>query len=86
MHLAVSGIYGAIFGLLTYLMPRRLFVRTPGWLAGLIYSAVLLLVALGILLPGLISPLAELPTLSLALGHVAYGLVLGWRALPGTSN
>ena len=82
MHLAVSGIYGAFFGLLVYILPQRLFVRIPGWLAGLVYALGLLLLALGVLLPGLASALADLPALPLALGHVAYGLVLGWRTLP----
>lgn len=81
VHLSVSGIYGAFFGLLAYWLPQHLYKRLPGWLAGLVYAAGLLLMALGFILPGFTSPLANLPVWLLALGHGAYGLVLGWRVL-----
>ena len=81
-HLAVSGIYGVGFSLLVYLLPSQLFNRLPGWLVGLAYGAGLLLLAQGIILNGLASPLAELPGWLLALGHGVYGLVLGLRVLP----
>jgi hypothetical protein len=61
VHLAVSGIYGAVFGMLVYLLPMRFRERVPGWLTGLVYGSILLLVGLGFLLPGLASPLAALP-------------------------
>jgi hypothetical protein len=79
LHLAVSGIYGVVFSLLVHWMPLGLRKRLPGWLVGLVYGALLLGLAVGVLLPGLRSPLAELPLWVLALGHGAYGLVLGLR-------
>jgi hypothetical protein len=61
LHLAVSGVYGAVFGLLIYLLPAAWLRRLPGWFSGLLYAAGLLLVAESVLLPGLESPLSELP-------------------------
>ena len=79
LHLAVSGIYGGFFSLLVQWMPAGLRRRLPGWLAGLIYGLLLLGLAVTVLLPGLRSPLVELPFWTLALGHLAYGLMLGLR-------
>jgi hypothetical protein len=79
LHLAVSGIYGTLFTLLIHWMPLGFRKRLPGWSVGLGYGLVLLGVAVGILLPGLRSPLASLPLWVLALGHGVYGLVLGLR-------
>lgn len=81
VHLAVSGIYGAAFGMLINLLPVRLLGRVPGWLTGLVYGVILLFIGLGFLLPGLASPLAELPWWILGLGHGVYGLALGWRVI-----
>lgn len=78
MHLAVSGVYGALFGL-----GRRLISgwqplsRLPGWLIGLVYGLLLWAVAQASLLSGAESPLRELPALPFALAHVLYGLALG---------
>jgi hypothetical protein len=77
LHLAVSSIYGAIFSLFAHWLPKALRRRLPAWLAGLIYATVLLFVALGVLIPGLQSPLSELPIWMLALAHAGYGLALG---------
>ena len=78
-HLAVSGTYGAIYGSLLGVLPGALRRLIPGWLAGLVYAALLLGLALGFVLPGLRSPLAEVPRVVLASGHLVYGLILGWR-------
>jgi hypothetical protein len=79
LHLAVSGIYGGVFSLLVHWLPSGLRSRLPGWLAGLIYGVLLLGLAVTVLLPGLRSPLVELPWWTLGLGHIVYGLVLGMR-------
>lgn len=79
LHLAVSAIYGTFFSLLVHWLPRGLRKRLPGWLVGLFYGLLLLVAAVVFLLPGLRSPLVELPLWVLALGHSAYGLVLGLR-------
>ena len=73
LHLGVSAVYGAIFGLLQPLVPRRL----PGWVAGLAYGLVLFGLAHYVLLPRAQVGMAELPTSALLLGHIVYGLVLG---------
>ncbi len=73
MHLAVSGVYGIGFALIRRLIGRRV----PGWLAGLIYGVLLLLVAEAIVLPSAISPLRAIPALHFAVAHGLYGLTLG---------
>lgn len=72
-HLAVAGIYGALFGLLASRSRRVL----PGWLAGLVFSAVLFLFSWFVLLPVAAPGLREMGALSWALGHALYGLILG---------
>jgi hypothetical protein len=82
LHLSVSAVYGVIFSLLMSLLPPQAREIVPGWLAGLVYAGLLLALATGIILPGLRSPLGELPPWLLGLGHFVYGIVLGWRANP----
>ena len=81
-HLAVSSVYGVVFSVLVYGLPRRWLSIVPGWLAGLLYAALLLLLAVSVLLPGLQSPLNQLPLWVLAAGHAVYGVVLGQRVYP----
>lgn len=81
-HLAVSAIYGAMFGLIS-LTVSRLF-RMPAWLPvalGAAYGLLLVAVAWFVLLPGMGSPLLGIPLLHFSLGHLVYGLVLGWLAV-----
>jgi hypothetical protein len=82
MHLAVSGVYGVGFSLLSSAIPRRLREQIPGWLAGLVYGGVLLAFAVSLLLPGLRSTLGEQALWIIGLGHAVYGVVLGIRAYP----
>jgi hypothetical protein len=72
-HLAVAGIYGALFGLI---VSRSRHVL-PGWLAGLIYSIFLLLFSWFILLPVAAPGLREMGALNWSASHAVYGLVLG---------
>lgn len=77
-HLAVSAIYGVLFGALIWPMLRRFSsIRMMGWLGGLGYALLLLVLAQIAILPGVNSPLAQLPFWGWALGHLIYGLVLG---------
>ncbi len=76
MHLAVSGVYGMLFGLGWWLLVR--WRGVPAWLAGLIYGIVLLLVAEAIILPSTGSPLAQIPLVHFALAHGIYGVILGF--------
>ena len=74
-HLAVAGIYGAVFGMLS--MPLR--KRVPAWAAGLVYGGVLFLIARYALLPGTGSSLLEVSVVHFGIGHLLYGGVLGWQ-------
>lgn len=77
-HLAVSAIYGVLFGVLIWPVLRRFSSRKIiGWLGGLAYSADLLILAQTEILPGTNSPLGQIPNWQWALGHGIYGLVLG---------
>lgn len=84
LHLAVSGIYGAVFALIYYgvvgLRPRS---QPFGWLMGLLYGLLLWALARGVFLPAAASPLLEIPTFGFILAHVIYGLVLGYRVQKG---
>jgi hypothetical protein len=84
-HLAVSGVYGMVYGLAWRPLARsRLRTGALGrwlpWLAGLAYGFVLLLVAETVThrLSGTSSPLLDIPFLHLALAHLIYGLVLSF--------
>lgn len=80
-HLAVSGIYGALFGLLSIPVLRR--ASRPAWAPlalGAVYGLLLALVAHYVLLPGVESPLLGIPMLQFSLGHLLYGLILGFFA------
>ncbi|HBX70857.1 MAG TPA: hypothetical protein DEH25_16130 [Chloroflexi bacterium] len=77
-HLAVSAIYGMLFGALIWPVLRR-FASSQFliWLGGMGYGALLLFLAQVAILPGTTSTLAQLPFWEWALGHGIYGLVLG---------
>lgn len=80
-HVAVSGIYGVVFGMLALGVARLLGERmTPGvrLMLGALYGLLIFVVAEWIILPRTSSPLAEMPVWALALGHVLYGVVLAW--------
>jgi len=82
MHLAVSSIYGLLYGVLHHLMGMvggQRLVRVPGWLTGLVYAITLWVFAVQVLLPSAQSLLLLIPRLVFFAGHVAYGLVLGHR-------
>lgn len=77
LHLAVAGVYGALFGLGLQLIARIIHRPVPPWPAGLAYGLVLLLVAEAIVLPATVSPLRGIPLVHFALAHAIYGVVLG---------
>jgi hypothetical protein len=77
-HLAVSAIYGMLFGVLIWpVLLRFSSAKMIGLLGGLVYAILLLLLAQIVILPATDSPLAQLPFWQWALGHGVYGLVLG---------
>jgi len=73
-HLAVSGIYGAIFGIL--LLP--LGNRVPAWAAGLVYGLILFGIAQ---LAFTSRTLAEFNPVSFAIAHLIYGGVTGFKII-----
>jgi hypothetical protein len=77
-HLAVSVIYGALFGLLLGVMGRlRPSLLHWGWLLGLGYGLLLLTLARGIWLPAVASPILQITAVHLLIAHVVYGVVVG---------
>jgi hypothetical protein len=77
-HLALSAIYGAIFGLLFQMPVRwRPTLLRFGWLAGLLYGLVLYTIARSAMWAGADSGLVNFPTTILLLAHAIYGLVIG---------
>ncbi|MFQ5859133.1 MAG: hypothetical protein ACE5LU_26335 [Anaerolineae bacterium] len=78
MHLAVSAVYGTLFGAVWHLIARRRRVGRPAWLAGLAYGVILLVVSEAAFLAGAESPLQKIPLVHWAVAHGIYGLVLGW--------
>ena len=76
VHLAVSAVYGALFGV-GWHVARRRRLDPPPWLAGLAYGVILLAVAEAALLAGADSPLREIPLVHFAAAHIIYGVSLG---------
>jgi hypothetical protein len=76
-HLAVASVYGALFGLGAWFTPRRWRSKTLGWIMGLAYGLLLLLLAQAILLPNENSPLHQIPRPHFIIAHAIYGLALG---------
>jgi hypothetical protein len=76
-HLAMSAVYGILFGILLHGLRSAWKGRIAGWLAGFVYGFILFLMAAGLILPNSTSSLIELPLGCLLLGHLSYGLGLG---------
>ncbi len=78
-HLAVSAIYGVVFGLLMGVLGRlRPSLTKLTWLWGVGYGLVLWLLGLGVVLTAVGVTLAQIPAWQFALAHVVYGGVLGF--------
>jgi hypothetical protein len=79
MHLAVSAVYGLLFGLIYRLIGRgRLGGQAAGALLGLGYGLLLFLIAQGLVATPAAALLREIPTPHFAIAHLVYGAVLGW--------
>lgn len=79
LHLAVSGLYGAVFALGFNFLRRA----SPGigrytWLAASVYGLALWLTAHFLLLPDLNAGLAHIAPIQFALAHLVYGVALGY--------
>jgi hypothetical protein len=82
MHLAVSSIYGMLFGLIRNWIRPNWLDRLPGWLVGLSFAMGLWIFAVTLLLPAAKSLMLDLPWVVFFTGHIAYGLVLGFTQKP----
>ncbi|OGO40880.1 MAG: hypothetical protein A2W36_02290 [Chloroflexi bacterium RBG_16_58_14] len=81
LHLAVSGVYGIIYGLIWFLVsisPRTAPRTWQAVLLGAVYAAGLFFLGWMILLPASGSSLRQLPWWDLGLAHLAYGAALGY--------
>jgi hypothetical protein len=76
-HLAVSAVYGLLFGLAWRSLSRRMLRRLPSILGGLIFGLLLFVLAEVVLLPPTGSRLLEFAPAAFALAHIVYGIVLG---------
>ena len=76
-HLAVSGVYGIIFGLIL-----RIFkVKTSYvFLIGIGYGLLLWAVAAFAILPASSSPLIGIPLVHFLISHLLFGAIIGWLA------
>jgi hypothetical protein len=79
IHLAVSAVYGLLFGVIYRLVGRgRLSGRAAGALIGLVYGLALLLLAQGLTFIGAGTMLREISAVHFVIAHLIYGFVLGW--------
>ncbi len=77
-HLAVSAMYGVLFGALIWpVLARISSTKIIAIFGGLAYGLFLLLLAQTAILPVTNSPLGQIPVWQWALGHGIYGLTLG---------
>ena len=74
LHLAVSAIYGMLFGIIWIFAGRRISC----WVAAVLYALAIYLLAVYVLLPSTGSPLLEIAPLHFGLAHLVYGLGLGF--------
>jgi hypothetical protein len=77
LHLGVSAVYGAIYGILINLFPPRISKYLPGWIWGAGFGLTLWLLAVTILLPSSGSALLGIPSWQFLIAHLVYGALLG---------
>ena len=80
LHLAVSGIYGMVYGVIWMLVLRLRGFRPSlpvALVSGAAYGLLLEGLAQAVLLPGSGSALGQTPFWHLALAHLVYGIILG---------
>ncbi len=76
-HLAVAGVYGALFGAGWRLTPSRWRTGPARVFGGLTFALALFIFAERVLLPGAASGLRAIPVMHFAVAHAVYGLTLG---------
>jgi hypothetical protein len=78
LHLAVSGVYGTVFGSVYRTLIGKSKHLSWGLLVGSLYGILLYLLARNAILPSTNSPLLEFPAAHLLAAHLLYGFALGW--------
>lgn len=81
-HLAVTGVYGALFGVICCWIPGCAERRFPTWSIGLLYGLGLWLIGLGLSRSGVDTTVPMVAPPLLALGYLVYGISLGWLFRP----
>jgi high-affinity Fe2+/Pb2+ permease len=76
-HLAITGVYGALFGVLYRLLAGLRRSGLPSWLFGLLYGVALLLITRLIVRSGMDFALQLFSWPQLIVAHLLYGLLLG---------
>lgn len=81
-HLAVSAVYGTLFGLVIYgLKQVRPTLLKHTWLLGVVYGLLLYLAAIGLIFRAVDAPVMQVGTWQFGMAHLIYGIVLGfWLA------
>ncbi len=82
-HLAVSGIYGLVFGMVGMVVLGARLNLGLWLLLGVLYGLLLFGVAQWVILPRANTPLDLVPAWLFAAVHVLYGVVLAWLLKPG---
>jgi hypothetical protein len=78
-HLAVAGVYGAIFGIV-WRLTKQLWPRLPGWLAGLVFGLALWGLATAVTASGAMGDwMNAMAPVHFLVAHGVYGLVIGVR-------
>lgn len=80
LHLAVAGVYGLVFGILTALLLRLSNAPPKKWWGpalGALYGLLIFGIAQGVVLPQTASALLALPLWTMLVAHLIYGLALG---------
>lgn len=81
-HLAVSAVYGLLYGAVYHWARLGRLHFFPRWLAGLLYGILLWLAAVLLIVPGAATALGAIPAGHFLAAHLLYGLVLGWKQKP----
>lgn len=77
-HLAISSVYGVVYGIVWRGLSLAVRKRPPGWMAGLVFSLVLYAIARLAFLTDSNVSLLLIPAWQLLIAHLGYGLGLGW--------
>jgi hypothetical protein len=74
-HLAVSAVYGLLFGLLWKLFFLRR--RMPVWIGGMVFGGLIFVFSELFISHGSGTPLLQIPALLFGISHLVYGTTLG---------